>query len=69
MIHIRMNEKSREGILVLHGIVRIITTFVKMKNIPRSSTNTDLVALSDPTSPVAYHLQFMESAKIYLENT
>jgi hypothetical protein len=70
------NGKSHTGIVISHGRGSILAKSMKQKIVCRSSTESELVALSDATSLAAYELQFMESlglgikkAHLYQDNT
>jgi len=70
------NGKSHTGVVVSHGRGTILTKSMKQKIVCRSSTESELIALSDATSLAAYELQFMESlgmdvkkAHLYQDNT
>jgi hypothetical protein len=73
---VHYNGKSHTGIVISHGRGAILAKSMKQKIICRSSTESELVALSDATSLVAYELQFMTSlgfqlghAQLYQDNT
>jgi hypothetical protein len=70
------NGKSHTGIVISHGRGAILAKSMKQKIVCRSSTESELVALSDATSLAAYELQFMNSlgidikkAHLYQDNT
>ena len=70
------NGKSHTGIVISHGRGSILAKSMKQKIVCRSSTESELVALSDATSLAAYELQLMESlglgikkAHLYQDNT
>jgi hypothetical protein len=70
------NGKSHSGIVISHGRGSVLSKSMKQKIVCRSSTESELVALSDATSLAAYELQFMESlgikvtkAQLYQDNT
>jgi hypothetical protein len=70
------NGKSHTGVIISHGRGPILAKSMKQKIVCRSSTESELVALSDATSLAAYELQFMESlglgikkAHLYQDNT
>ena len=70
------NGKSHTGVVISHGRGAILAKSMKQKIVFRSSTEYELVALSDATSLAAYELQFMESlgmdvkkAHLYQDNT
>ena len=58
------NGKSHSGIMISHERGSILTKSAKQKIVCRSSTESELVALSDATSLTAYELQFMQSLGI-----
>ena len=73
---IHQNGKSHSGIIISHGRGVILAKSMKQKIICRSSTESELVSLSDATSLAAYELQFMTSlgfqlghAQLYQDNT
>ena len=55
------NGKSHSGIMISHGRGAILAKSAKQKIVCRSSTESELVTLSDATSLTAYKLQFMQS--------
>jgi len=68
--------KSHSGILISHGRGPITAKSLKQKIVCRSSTEAELVALSDATSLAAYELAFFESlgmsfkpVKMHQDNT
>jgi len=70
------NGKSHSGIIISHGRGAVLAKSMKQKIVCRSSTGSELVALSDATSLAAYELQFMISlgmemghAQVYQDNT
>ena len=70
------NGKSHTGIVISHGRGTILAKSMKQKIVCRSSTESELVALSDATSLAAYELKFMSSldmdikkAHLYQDNT
>ena len=73
---VHYNGKSHSGIIITHGRGAILAKSIKQKIVCRSSTESELVTLSDATSLAAYELQFIESlgvkmgqAQIYQDNT
>jgi len=73
---VHMNGKSHSGIIISHGRGAVLAKSMKQKIVCRSSTESELVALSDATSLAAYELQFMISlgmemghAQVYQDNT
>jgi len=73
---VHYNGKSHSGIVISHGRGAILAKSMKQKIVCRSSTESELVALSDATSLAAYELQFIESlgvkmgqAQMYQDNT
>ena len=70
------NGKSHSGVVISHGRGSVLSKSMKQEIVCRSSTESELVALSDATSLAAYELQFMESlgikvnkAHLYQDNT
>jgi hypothetical protein len=73
---VHYNGKSHTGIVISHGRGAVLAKSMKQKIVCRSSTESELVALSDATSLAAYELQFMISlgmemghAQVYQDNT
>ena len=73
---VHYNGKSYSGTLITRGRGTMIAKSMKQKIVCRSSTESELVALSDATSLAAYELQFlnslgvkMESVLLYQDNT
>lgn len=73
---VHYNGKSHSGIIISHGRAAILAKSMKQKFVCRSSTESELVTLSDATSLAAYELQFIESlgvkmgqAQMYQDNT
>ena len=73
---VHYNGKSHTGIVITHGRGAIVAKSVKQKTVCRSSTESELVALSDASSLTYYELQFIQSfgikikfAKMYQDNT
>ena len=73
---VHFNGKSHTGIVITHGRGAIVAKSAKQKIVCRSSTESELVALSDATSLTYYELQFLQSlgiqvdfAKMYQDNT
>ena len=62
------NGKSHSGVIISHGRGSILAKSMKQKIVCRSSTESELVALSDATSLAAYELQFMKSLGIKITN-
>ena len=58
---VHSNGKSHSGIMISHGRGAILEKSAKQKIVCRSSTESELVTLSDATSLTAYELQFMQS--------
>jgi hypothetical protein len=61
---VHSNGKSHSGIVISHGRGVILAKSAKQKIVCRSSTESELVTLSDATSLTAYELQFMQSLGI-----
>jgi hypothetical protein len=61
---VHSNAKSHSGIMISHGRGAILAKSAKQKIVCRSSTESELVTLSDATSLTAYELQFMQSLGI-----
>ena len=61
---VHYNGKSHSGIMISHGRGAIFAKSAKQKIVCRSSTESELVTLSDATSLTAYELQFMQSPGI-----
>ena len=61
---VHSNGKSHSGIMISHGRGTILTKSAKQKIVCRSSTESELVTLSDAISLTAYELQFMQSLGI-----
>ena len=73
---VHMNRKSHSGIIISHGRGAVLAKSMKQKIVCRSSTESELVSLSDATSLAAYELEFMMSlgfklghAQLYQDNT
>ena len=73
---VHYNGESHSGIIITHGRGAILAKSMKQKIVCRSSTESELVTLSDATSLAAYELQFIESlgvkmgqAQIYQDNS
>ena len=73
---VHFNGKSHSGIIISHGRGAILAKSMKQKIVCRSSTESELVTLSDATSLAAYEIQFIESlgvkmgqARMYQDNT
>ena len=73
---VHFNGKSHTGIVITHGRGAIVAKSAKQKIVCRSSTESELVALSDATSLTYYELQFLQSlgvkidfARMYQDNT
>jgi len=73
---VHYNGKSHTGIVITHGRGAIVAKSTKQKIVCRSSTESELVALSDASSLVYYELQFLQYlgvqvkfATMYQDNT
>ena len=73
---VHFNGKSHTGTVITHGRGAIVAKSTKQKIVCRTSTESELVALSDASSLVYYELQFLQSlgvqvkfATMYQDNT
>ena len=58
---VHANGKSHSGIIISHGRGPVLAKSVKQKIVCRSSTESELVTLSDATSLAAHELAFFQS--------
>ena len=58
---VHVNGKSHTGIIISHGRGPVLAKSIKQKIVCRSSTESELVALSDATTLAAYELEFFKS--------
>ena len=63
---VQYNGKSHSGIMISHGSGAILAKSAKQKIVCRSSTESELVILSDATSLTAYELHASLGIKVQL---